>query len=970
MRNRYLLTTLFFLFFQLSIAQVGIGTTLPDTSSELDVSSPLNNKGVLIPRMTQAQRDLIATPATSLLIYQTDNSPGFYYYNGTIWVGIQAGTVNDWSLTGNSGTISATNFIGTTDDSDIVIKRNNIRAGFIGNPVSPTGSRNTSFGANSLLNPSATGIRNVAIGTNVLTNNGNGNLNVAIGESSMFTNTTGTNNTAVGAGSLFSSQLGVANTAIGRNALTTLNGVSGSQGSNNTAVGYEAIRQSTTGQQNTAVGREALRNNLTGDSNVAIGYQAGKDNTGSKNITIGSGAEVPVLANSDQLSIANVIYGTTMATTATGKIGIGESNPGSKLHVTSVGTDLNSIVNSYTPTTNTGFVRTGINNVVGGASNDNLTGQFNNVSGSGTGIHYGSSNQITSANSSYIYAHNNVVISDSNTMGNNNFITNNSALTTSNVVSYNSNLAGTSNGTIKGTDTTIGISGTGNHYGNYNLLTGTGNTVGGSNHYGNYNLLTGTGTTNKYGSYNRIDTPAGGTHYGVYSEVLKAGATNFAGYFLGNVGIGTTVANTYTLPVSRATTAGQIMQSNATGVVTWQTPATALNSHAWLTTGNSGISATTNFIGTTDSNAVVFRSNNIERMRINPVDGEIVTGALASPYAGDNFNGVATATLPFAVNGYTAQNGSGIWGETLAAGTSGFSSIQGVYGGTGVGSGVFGNYAGTNISNTRAGVQGIINSTSTATGGAAVLGNNQANSGNQHMGVLGLYNGAAFGIGVYGIGFGGGLITGNNDIAVVGWRANNVNYSGYFNGNHVIANGTKSASVGTSKGNQLLYVTETPEVWFEDIGGGQLQNGSVHISLDDMYLETIFVDETHPMRIFLQEEGESNGLIVIKDADNKGFTVKEKNGGTSNISFSYRIMAKRLHFQDHRFGNDPVWGAGDTRKYNQYAPPPPVDYETNKRFQEEQKKNYKPTPMPEGFIDYMTIQKQLSEVETKKTSKK
>ena len=62
-----------------------------------------------------------------------------------------------------------------------------------------------------------------------------------------------------------------------------------------------------------------------------------------------------------------------------------------------------------------------------------------------------------------------------------------------------------------------------------------------------------------------------------------------------------------------------------------------------------------------------------------------------------------------------------------------------------------------------------------------------------------------------------------------------------------------------------------------------------------------------------------NGLIVIKDDDNKGFTVKEKNNGNSNISFSFRIMAKRLHFQDHRFGNDPVWGDGDTRQYNQYA---------------------------------------------------
>jgi hypothetical protein len=74
-------------------------------------------------------------------------------------------------------------------------------------------------------------------------------------------------------------------------------------------------------------------------------------------------------------------------------------------------------------------------------------------------------------------------------------------------------------------------------------------------------------------------------------------------------------------------------------------------------------------------------------------------------------------------------------------------------------------------------------------------------------------------------------------------------------------------------------------------------------------------------------------------------------------------MAKRLHFQDHRYGNDPLWGAGDTRKYNQYATPPPVDYIENVKFQEDQRKNWKPTPMPEGFIDYFQIQKEAQERE-------
>lgn len=139
----------------------------------------------------------------------------------------------------------------------------------------------------------------------------------------------------------------------------------------------------------------------------------------------------------------------------------------------------------------------------------------------------------------------------------------------------------------------------------------------------------------------------------------------------------------------------------------------------------------------------------------------------------------------------------------------------------------------------------------------------------------------------------------------------------------MIANGTKSESVPTSKGNQLLYVTEAPEVWFEDLGGGKLVNGEAVIQLDPLFLETVVIDEAHPMRVFIQMEGESEEVYVIKGTSS--FTVKERNNGASNADFSYRIMAKRIHFQDHRFGNDPVWGPGDTRKYSEYATPPPVD---------------------------------------------
>ncbi|MBC5834699.1 tail fiber domain-containing protein [Flavobacterium sp. F372] len=107
-------------------AQVGIGTTSPNTSAALDIVS--STKGVLIPRMTLAQRGSIPVGATQngLLIYQTDASPGFYYYNGTAWATFGSGS--SWGLTGNASTTPAANKLGTTDGQDFVIKTNNTEA--------------------------------------------------------------------------------------------------------------------------------------------------------------------------------------------------------------------------------------------------------------------------------------------------------------------------------------------------------------------------------------------------------------------------------------------------------------------------------------------------------------------------------------------------------------------------------------------------------------------------------------------------------------------------------------------------------------------------------------------------------------------------------------------------------------------------------------------------------------------------
>jgi len=76
------------LFTSTTYAQVGIGTTTPAASAALDITS--TTKGVLIPRMTAAQRNAISAAATGLMIYQTDGTVGFYYYNGSSWAEVAA----------------------------------------------------------------------------------------------------------------------------------------------------------------------------------------------------------------------------------------------------------------------------------------------------------------------------------------------------------------------------------------------------------------------------------------------------------------------------------------------------------------------------------------------------------------------------------------------------------------------------------------------------------------------------------------------------------------------------------------------------------------------------------------------------------------------------------------------------------------------------------------------------------------
>lgn len=272
---------------------VGIGTVAP--AGVLDITS--TNNGLLIPRValtvgTAAAAPLVF-PTTSEIIYNTatigDVTPGYYYWGGTGWLRIATTNSNGWSITGNTGIIDGTNFIGTAAGTnvDVAFRRNNAAAGKIG-------LTSTSFGVGALSSGAAT--NSTAIGNNALSVS-TGNNNVAIGQNAL-------RNCAANADF---------NTAVGTNALQGLNNPASNR---NTVVGFEAMGSTTGDIQNcTAVGFQALYNidgsgAMRGINNTAIGYQAGNNiTTGENNIAIGYQAQVPSATGIGQVAIGNSTIG-------------------------------------------------------------------------------------------------------------------------------------------------------------------------------------------------------------------------------------------------------------------------------------------------------------------------------------------------------------------------------------------------------------------------------------------------------------------------------------------------------------------------------------------------------------------------------------------------------------------------------------------------------------------------------------
>ena len=213
-----------------------------DNSAILDVKSA--DKGMLIPRMTKAQKNAIGSPATGLLVFQqSPDSVGFYYYSGTSWLWLPGNNVLDtlsWKRNGNAATNPAIHFIGTLDNQPVSFRQNNT---WLGRWDKTT---NNYFIGDSAGSKITNGRFNTGMGDSAGYNNTSGNSNIFIGDKSGYTNTSGSSNLIIGslADVLLNSLVNA--TAIGYRAavdtsnaliLGSINGINGATSYTNVGIG-------------------------------------------------------------------------------------------------------------------------------------------------------------------------------------------------------------------------------------------------------------------------------------------------------------------------------------------------------------------------------------------------------------------------------------------------------------------------------------------------------------------------------------------------------------------------------------------------------------------------------------------------------------------------------------------------------------------------------------------------------------
>ncbi len=210
----------------------------------------------------------------------------FFQRSGTTVVPLGKISFDQWSNT-SIGQSTLSNTTPTVIDSTVATPANE---NVVDSGMNDSGSLNTAVGFGALFS-NTTGARNIAIGSNSLISNTNGFGNTAIGVNSLKTNISGLSNVAVGTSALMLNTIGADNTAIGAQALKHNLDVS-----YNTAIGSHALWSNEKGANNIAIGVNAMRianwyantNTQNNSNNIAIGISALYNNTGQKNIAIGT----------------------------------------------------------------------------------------------------------------------------------------------------------------------------------------------------------------------------------------------------------------------------------------------------------------------------------------------------------------------------------------------------------------------------------------------------------------------------------------------------------------------------------------------------------------------------------------------------------------------------------------------------------------------------------------------------------
>lgn len=293
-----------------------------------------------------------------------------------------------FNTTGGSNTVSGYGAMqsNTTASQNVAIGNNALFTQSFSNGGVPWNTNNTAVGFEALYSnqPTSTvnGLLNTAMGYQSLRANTTGFNNTASGGSALTANTIGANNTALGSFTLWKNTTASGNTALGAGALQ-LN----TTGDDNTASGISALSSNTIGTSNTASGKSALQNNTTASQNVAIGnlalllqsYSNGGVAWSSNNTAVGFEA----LRNNQPTTTSNAV-----SNTATGFQALRANTTGS-LNTASGATAL---LNNTTGAANTASGFQSLNANLTGGSNTasgyqslraNISGGTNTATGTG-----------------------------------------------------------------------------------------------------------------------------------------------------------------------------------------------------------------------------------------------------------------------------------------------------------------------------------------------------------------------------------------------------------------------------------------------------------------------------------------------------------------------------------------------------------------------------------------------------------